>query len=77
MSCHDRTRRNEDAYRVLPPDADRLRRSRIFPGLWPDGQALLTGDMARVLKRLLEGLQSPEHGQFIERLTARHEPRGG
>ena len=60
-----------DAYRILPHDADGLLRSRIFPGLWLDGQALLAGDMARVLSRLQEGLQSPEHGQFVERLASR------
>lgn len=65
-----------DAYRVLPPDAEVLLRSRIFPGLWLDGQALLAGDMAMVLKRLQDGLQSPEHRQFVERLAATRESRG-
>lgn len=61
-----------DAYQRLSPDADGLLRSRIFPGLWLDGQALLAGDMPRVLKRLQEGLQSPDHRGFDERLSARH-----
>ncbi len=60
-----------DSYKLLAPDADGLWRSRVFPGLWLDGQALLAGDMARVLKRLQEGLQSPEHQQFVERLASR------
>jgi Uma2 family endonuclease len=66
-----------DAYQLLSPDADGLWRSRIFPGLWLDGQALLAGDMSRVLERLQEGLQSPEHQQFVERLAARRAGRGG
>ncbi|HVX59171.1 MAG TPA: Uma2 family endonuclease [Pirellulales bacterium] len=61
----------DDAYQLLPPDADGLWRSRVFPGLWLDGQALLTGDTSRVLARLQDGLQSPEHAQFVERLAER------
>jgi Uma2 family endonuclease len=33
----------------LPPEADGVLRSRVFPGLWLDPAALLAGDMARVL----------------------------
>lgn len=55
--------------RILP-DADGLLRSRVFPGLWLDGQALLAGDLRRVLDRLQEGLQSAEHGQFVAQLAA-------
>ncbi|HVW37715.1 MAG TPA: hypothetical protein VHB99_10440 [Pirellulales bacterium] len=65
------------AYRLLPPDAGGLWRSRIFPGLWLDGQALLAGDVARVLERLHEGLQSPEYRQFAERLAAARQASGG
>lgn len=56
-------------YQVLSSDADGLLRSRVFPGLWLDGQALLAGDLQRVLQRLQEGLQSPEHQQFVARLA--------
>lgn len=65
-----------DAYRILPPDADGLLRSRVFPGLWLDGQALLAGDMPRVLNRLQDGLKSPEHHPFVERLAARRQAHG-
>lgn len=57
-------------YQVLGPDADGLLRSRVFPGLWLDCQALLAGDLQRVLQRLQEGLQSPEHRQFVARLAS-------
>ena len=43
----------------LAPDSDGIHRSRVFPGLWLDGAALLSGDMARVLAKLDEGLRSP------------------
>jgi Putative restriction endonuclease len=62
-------------YRLLPPDADGLWRSRILPGLWLDGKALLTGNLQQVLARLQEGLNSPEHQQFVTELAARRAAR--
>lgn len=58
-------------YEPLPPDADGLWRSRVFPGLWLDGQALLSGNVRQVLARLQEGLRSPEHERFVADLAAR------
>lgn len=58
------------AYERLPPDSDGLFRSRVFPGLWLDPQAMLGGDLARVLESLQTGIASKEHGQFVERLKA-------
>ncbi|HQU43041.1 MAG TPA: Uma2 family endonuclease [Pirellulales bacterium] len=58
-------------YQLLSPDADGLWRSRVFPGLWLDGPALLAGDMRQVLDRLQEGLRSPEHERFVAQLAAR------
>ena len=58
-------------YELLRPDADGLRRSRIFPGLWLDGKALLAGNLRQVLAGLQEGLASPEHQRFAEELAAR------
>jgi Uma2 family endonuclease len=55
-------------YEPLPPDEDGLLRSRAFPGLWLDAAALLKGDLARVIERLNQGLASPEHAAFVERL---------
>ena len=59
-------------YQRFSPDSDGLWRSRIFPGLWLDGQALLAGDLRQVLARLQDGLGSAEHAQFVARLAARH-----
>ena len=61
----------EGRYQLLSPDADGLYRSRNFPGLWLDGQALLSGNLRQVLDRLQDGLRSPEHGRFIADLAAR------
>jgi Uma2 family endonuclease len=57
------------AYQVMPPGADGLWRSRIFPGLWLDGPALLAGDSQRLLARLDEGLRSTEHEAFVAKLA--------
>jgi Uma2 family endonuclease len=56
-------------YQLMPPDADGIWRSRVFPGLWLDGKALLAGDSKRVLAKLDEGLKSPEHQAFVEKLA--------
>jgi Uma2 family endonuclease len=62
---------NGDCYQILSPDEDGLVRSRIFPGLWLDGSALLAGKMQQVMARLQEGLRSPEHQAFVSELTRR------
>jgi Uma2 family endonuclease len=55
-------------YERLPPDADGILRSRIFPGLWLDPAALVRTDLAAVLAVLQQGLASPEHAAFVARL---------
>jgi hypothetical protein len=64
-----------DRYQLLAPDADGLRRSRIFPGLWLDGQALLAGNMPLVLARLQAGLATPEHQAFVAELARRRQSK--
>ena len=58
-------------YQLLAPDAAGVWRSRIFPGLWLDGQALLAGNKPQVLARLQEGLASAEHQAFVAELARR------
>jgi hypothetical protein len=55
-------------YKQMKPDADGVYRSKVFPGLWLDPEALLAGDRKRLLAVLREGLASPEHGAFVEKL---------
>ncbi len=49
----------------LLPDADGLLRSEVFPGLWLDPEALVRGDLARVLAVVQQGIASPEHAAFV------------
>ena len=58
-------------YQLLAPDADGIHRSRIFPGLWLDGKALLAGNMQQVLAKLQDGLNSTEHQAFVAELARR------
>lgn len=50
------------------PDAAGRYRSEVFPGLWLDAEALVSGDMAKVLECVQEGLASPEHRDFVDQL---------
>ena len=55
-------------YKELEPEADGLLRSRAFPGLWLDREAVW--DRSRSLRAGLEqGLRSPEHAAFVEQLA--------
>jgi Uma2 family endonuclease len=60
----------DDLYVNLAPDADGIIRSRQFPGLWLALDGLLAGDMVRVLAVLQQGLNSPEHQEFVQRLAS-------
>jgi Uma2 family endonuclease len=60
-------------FEVVLVSADGVYRSAAFPGLWLDAGALLRGDLARVLAVLHEGLDSPEHKQFVDQLAARRQ----
>lgn len=55
-------------YTPLAPDDDGILRSRVFPGLWVHVEALLAGEMARVLEILHQGLASPAHQSFVDKL---------
>jgi Uma2 family endonuclease len=57
-------------FEALPPSADGLLRSTIFPGLWLDPAALIRGDLATVLAVVQQGLNSPEHAEYAARLQA-------
>lgn len=59
----------------LAPGPDGLYRSRAFPGLWLDPQALLTRDPRRLRAAVALGLAAPEHAAFLDGLgTARAGP---
>ncbi|WP_254507441.1 Uma2 family endonuclease [Anatilimnocola floriformis] len=51
------------------PDSEGLLKSSTFPGLWLDPTALLSGNQARVLQILQQGLAAAEHQEFVATLT--------
>jgi Uma2 family endonuclease len=52
------------------PDTDEIFRSTVFPGLWLDWKALLTGDAARVFAVVHQGCATPEHAELVKRLSS-------
>ncbi len=46
-------------------------RSHFFPGLWLDSSALLMGKINPLLDMLRQGLASPEHADFVQKLQQR------
>jgi len=55
-------------YERLAPNAEGVYQSEVFPGLWLDGRALISGNLTRVSDVLRDGLSSPEHATFVQRL---------
>lgn len=66
----------EGRYRLMDPGPDGVYRARVFPGLWLDARAFLDRDMPRVLAVLQQGIASPEHQQFVQRLQEEKAKRG-
>jgi Uma2 family endonuclease len=54
--------------RPLRPDREGVYRSKVFPGLWIDGPALLRLDSTRVEEVVRQGLASSAHAAFVRRL---------
>ena len=52
----------------LLPGPDGLIRSEIFPGLWLDPYALMSGELAGVMKAVQLGCATPEHAAFAARV---------
>jgi len=57
-------------YISLLPNQEGVICSLVFPGLWLDISAMLNGNMSRVLDILKAGINSVEHQEFIQKLTA-------
>ena len=56
-------------YLDLPADTNGIVRSRVFPGLWLAVTELLAGNMQSVLAVIQEGVHSPEHAAFIQKVA--------
>lgn len=52
------------------PDATGLHKSVVFSGFWLNPGALLDEDLPTLIDGLHQGLASPEHAAFVERLKA-------
>jgi len=58
-----------DDYVPLATCADGILRSRVFPGLWLDVEALLNEDGAQLMSVLRRGIESAEHAAFLKKLV--------
>ncbi|MBI1831754.1 MAG: Uma2 family endonuclease [Planctomycetes bacterium] len=62
-------RLTSSGYKLLASGTGMIWKSKVFPGLWLDGQAMLDDDAARVFAVLQQGLQTPEHAAFVKKLA--------
>jgi Uma2 family endonuclease len=60
--------RRGDRFEELRRGRDGIYRSKVFPGLWLDAEALFLMDRTRRDEVLEQGIQSPSHAAFIARL---------
>jgi Uma2 family endonuclease len=58
-----------DEYQAQRLDDQGIVHSRIFPGLWLAVSALLASDMTTVLTVLQQGINSPEHQAFVQKIS--------
>ena len=57
-----------DQFERRSPTLDGIVQSKVFPGLWLNSRALIGGDLTAVLITVQQGLNSPEHSDFVARL---------
>lgn len=60
----------KDRFVELPPDPDGIYRSEVFPGLWLDSEALISGDTRQQRAVIDLGCARSEHSAFVARLAA-------
>jgi Uma2 family endonuclease len=58
-------RLKEGKYIKLQPDEQGIIKSEIYPGLWLDVPALLSGNLIKVLEVLQQGIATKEHQNYI------------
>jgi len=66
----DWSRLDKGVYVQLESNIDGITCSQVFPGLWLDKQALLSGDLTKVISVLQQGLSSLEHQNFVNQLAS-------
>jgi Uma2 family endonuclease len=62
-------RLSEGEYLPLEANVDGILQSQVMPGLWLAVTALMAGDMSQVMAVLQTGLNSPEHTEFVKKLS--------
>jgi len=62
-------RLREGRYIKQQPNEKGIIKSEIYPGLWLDVNALLTGNLAKVLEVLQQGIATPEHQEFVKKMS--------
>lgn len=62
--------------RRLKPDREGVWKSRVFPGLWLHGPALIARDSARLIATAQQGIATAEHAAFVRRLQAARRKAG-
>jgi Uma2 family endonuclease len=61
----------DGAYVPIQPDFDSYLKSRVFPGLWLDVEALWSFDLNRLASAVEAGTHTPEHAEFVKKLACR------
>ncbi|AFY72075.1 protein of unknown function DUF820 (plasmid) [Thalassoporum mexicanum PCC 7367] len=61
-------RLQNEAYKQMPADEAGIVQSEVFPGLWLAKEALLSGNFAKVLEVLQQGLATSVHQDFVGQL---------
>lgn len=61
--------RRKDRFTPMDPDAAGVLKSKAFPGLWLDVDAMFDETATRLLATLRKGLASPEHTKFAAKLA--------
>ena len=59
----------EGEYIQLQPNSEGIICSEVFPGLWLDKTALLTGNLIKVIEVVQLGLATAEHQNFVDKLS--------
>ncbi|MYC21942.1 MAG: Uma2 family endonuclease [Caldilineaceae bacterium SB0662_bin_25] len=60
----------DGVYELIRPDEDGVLRSRVLPGFWFRADWFWEGRVAELIEPVEEGIASPEHREFVARLTA-------
>ena len=68
-------RLTEGRYIPLDSNSQGIIKSEVFPGLWLEQEALLEGNLAKVIEIVQQGLTIVEHQNFVKQLSDKKETR--